>query len=119
MIKLQVAKYINSIVQHCLTREISPAQRQAELAMEYMKRLGYRPLELVNTLYEVIGLAMYLTNQDVPEWSSERNEERMLCILGLNVSKNDAYNNVYRESFFGPQGTNTRLKTVIKMLFIV
>lgn len=116
MIKLQIAKYINSIVQQCLAGEINPAQRQAELAMEYMKRLGYRPLELVNTLYEVIGLAIYLTNRDVPEWSSERNEERMLCILGSNVNKNDAYNNVYRESYFGPQGINTKLKTVIKIL---
>jgi hypothetical protein len=108
MVILQFSKYINSIVEHCLSGKIESARRQAELAMEYMDEHRYRPLKVVNTLYEVIGLALYLLNRDLPEWSNEMNEKRILFILGSSFDKKDAYNHVYHESYFGPKNQNTK-----------
>lgn len=108
MVKLQVIKYINTIVKQCLAGEIGSARKQAELAMEYMDEHRYRPLEIVNALYEVFGLALYLLNRDVSEWSNEMNDKRILFILGSNFDTNDAYNGVYQESYFGPDDQNTK-----------
>lgn len=101
MIKLQISKYVNTVVKHCLAGEIRSAQQQAELALNYMNKRRYRPLMIVNTLYEVLGLAMYLVNQDMPEWSNEINEKRILFILGADTHENDSYKRVYQESYFG------------------
>lgn len=106
MIKLQVAKYINVIVGLCLAGKIHSAQRQAELALKFMDERWYRPKKIMYSLYEVFGLAFYLVNQEIPEWSSELNEKRILFILGLNVHKNDAYENAYQESYFGHHDYN-------------
>jgi len=106
MVNLQIAKYFNSIIEHCLSGEIESAQREAELAMEYMDDHRHRPLKVVNALYEAIGLALYFLNRDIPEWSDEMNEKRILFILGSSFNKNDAYNQVYRESYFGPNNRN-------------
>jgi len=106
MVKLQVSKYINSIVEHCLSGDIESARRQAELAMEYMDEHRYRPLKVINALYEVIGLALYFLNRDIPEWSEEMNEKRILFIMGSSFDKKDAYSHVYRESYFGPDNRN-------------
>lgn len=103
LVHLHVSKYINSIVQHCLFGKIWRAQREAELAMAFMKKKFYRPLELVNTLYNAFGLALYLVNQDVPKWSDELNNNRILYLFGSNIVKNNSYNNVYKESYFGPK----------------
>ncbi|XP_060851648.1 outer dynein arm-docking complex subunit 4-like [Rhopalosiphum padi] len=108
MVILQFSKYINSIVEHCLSGKIESARRQAELAMEYMDEHRYRPLKVVNTLYEVFGLALYLLNRDIPEWSNEMNDKRILFILGSSFDKKDAYNHVYHESYFGPKNQNTK-----------
>jgi len=108
LVKLQTAKYVNSIVKHCLSGEIGSARRQAELAMEYMIEHRQRPLKVVNALYEVFGLALYLLNRDIPEWTNEMNEQRILFILGSSFDKKNAYNQVYRESYFGPDEQNTR-----------
>lgn len=108
MIKLQVAKYINMTVRHCLAGEIGPAQRQAELIMKYMNKQRYTPMGIVNTLHEVLGLTLYLVNQDVPKWSKELNHKRMMFILGSKTDKNDAYNNAYQESYFGTCSCNLR-----------
>lgn len=106
MVKLQVSKYINSIVEHCLSGDIESARRQAELAMEYMDEHRYRPLKAMNALYEVIGLALYFLNRDIPEWSEEMNEKRILFIMGSSFDKKDAYSHVYHESYFGPDNRN-------------
>ncbi|XP_029345796.1 tetratricopeptide repeat protein 25-like [Acyrthosiphon pisum] len=106
MVKLQTSKYINSIVEHCLLGEIESARRQAELAMEYMDEHRHRPLKVVNALYEVIGLALYFLNRDIPEWSDEMNEKRILFIMGSSFDKKDAYNHVYHESYFGLDNRN-------------
>ncbi|XP_025195098.1 tetratricopeptide repeat protein 25-like [Melanaphis sacchari] len=108
LVKLQVSKYINSIVEHCLSGKIELARRQAELAIEYMDEHRYKPLKIVNTLYEVFGLALYLLNRDIPEWSNVMNHKRILFILGSNFDEKDAYNHVYRESYFGPENRNTK-----------
>jgi len=106
MVKLQISKYVNSIVQLCLSSEIESARRQAELAMEYMDEHRHRPLKVVNALYEVIGLALYFLNRDIPGWSDEMNEKRILFIMGSIFDKKDAYNHVYHESYFGPDNRN-------------
>jgi len=108
LIKLQVAKYINSIVEYCLSSEIELARRQAELAMKYMEEHRFRPLKVVNTLYEVFGLALYLLNRDVPEWSNEMNDKRILFILGSSFDEKNAYNHVYHESYYGIKNQNTK-----------
>jgi len=106
MVNLQISKYFNSIVKHCLSGEIESARRQAELAVEYMDKHRHGTLKVVNALYEVIGLALYFLNRDIPEWSDEMNEKRILFILGSSFDKNDVYNHVYRESYFGPDDRN-------------
>ncbi|XP_022180767.1 tetratricopeptide repeat protein 25-like [Myzus persicae] len=118
MVKLQVSKYFNTIVQHCFSGDIESAQRQAKLAMEYMYEHRHRPLKVINALYEVIGLALYFLNRDIPEWSDEMNEKRILFILGSSFDKKDAYNQVYHESFFGPDVRNKMiyLKKLTKQL---
>jgi len=108
MVKLQVSKYFNSIVQHCFSGDIKSAQQQAKLAMKYMDEHRYRPLKVINVLYEVIGLALYFLNRDIPEWSDEMNEKRILFILGSSSDKKDAYNHVYRESYYGPDDRNNK-----------
>lgn len=108
LIKLQVAKYINSIVEHCLAGELDPAKRLADLAMKYMDKNCYRPSNVLNALYEVFGLAQYLVNREIPEWSKEMNDKRIFFILGSNVVKNDRYNNVYHASYFGVSDFNPR-----------
>lgn len=113
LVKLQVSKYINSIVQHCLSGEIWRAQRQSELAMKYMNDKFYRPPELVNTLYEAFGLALYLVNQDVPNWSNELNNNRILYLFGSNTVKNNLYDHVYEESYFGSNNSTKYNKQLI------
>lgn len=108
LIKLQVAKYINSIVGHCLAGELDPAKRLADLAMKYMDKKCYRPLDVLNALYEVLGLAQYLVNREIPEWSNEMNDKRILFLLGSNIVKNDPFNNVYQTSYFGVSDFNPR-----------
>lgn len=103
MIKIEVAKYVNTIVTHCMDGRITPAQQQAELALKYMDSHGYKPLEIVNKLYEILGLALCSVNQDIPKWSNELNDKRILFILGSNVDNDDAYNHLFNESYFGPR----------------
>lgn len=104
IIKLQVAKYVDTIVKHCLTGAIGSARLQAELVLNYMDRNWYRPLNVVNALFEVFGLAIYLVNQDVPKWSDELNAKRIMFILSsFDDGETDAYKNFYHESYFGPQ----------------
>lgn len=97
-----MAKYVETITKHCLAGGIGKARRQAELALEYMDRHWYRPLNVINALYEVFGLAIYLVNRDVPEWSDEMNAKRIMFVLGSGDG-NGAYANVYRESYYGPR----------------
>lgn len=108
MTKLQVAKYMDVIVNHFLAGEVGPTIRQAELAMDYMNKQLYVQSDIVNVLFEVIGLTLYLINRDKPEWSDDLNEKRILFILVSNADKNDAYNNVFQESYFGPTNYNSR-----------
>lgn len=106
MIKLQVAKYVNTLVTHCLNGRIIHAKQQAELAMKYMETHWYKPLEIVNNLFEVLGLAICLVNQDISKWTEELNDKRILFILGSIVEKDSAYNNLFYESYFGPHNHN-------------
>jgi hypothetical protein len=106
MIKLQIAKYVNTMVTQCLDGRIIDAKQQAELAMNYMETHRYMPLEIVNNLFEVLGLAICSVNQDVSKWTEDLNDKRLLFILGSNIEKNDAYNNLFYESYFGPHTHN-------------
>ncbi|VVC28413.1 Tetratricopeptide repeat,Tetratricopeptide repeat-containing domain,Tetratricopeptide-like helical [Cinara cedri] len=117
MIKLQTAKYVETIVKHCLAGELESARQQAELALKYMDHHWYRPLNVVNALYEVFGLAIYLINRDVPEWSDELNKNRIMFLFGSSnaADRNGAYEKVYRESYFGPQENSNRRSTLKKL----
>lgn len=106
MIKIQLAKYVNTIVTHCLDGRVVSAQQQAELALEYMESQWYKPLEIVNNLYEVLGLAICSVNQSIAKWSNELNDKRILFVLGSNVDNDNAYNNLFYESYFGPRNRN-------------
>lgn len=108
MIKLQIVKYVHTVVTHCLAGEIRQAQRQAELAMKYMEKQRYTPLNVINIIFEVIGLALYSVNQDVPKWSNDLNHRRLLYILGLKTDENETYNKMFEESYFGPSNYNAQ-----------
>lgn len=104
----QISNYINIIVEHSLAGEIRLAQRQAELAVEFMEKNQCKSLDVVNSLYEVLGLALYLLNQNISKWSEELNEKRILFILGSIIDEDDPYYNVCYKSYFGFYCSYTR-----------
>lgn len=103
---LQIAKYLNTIIQLIVNQEIKEAKQKTELMTDFMEKNNYNSIRILDVVYQSFGVAQYLLFQFINELNEEKNYHRMLILFG--ATKNLLKNIPLQESIFGPYDSNPK-----------
>lgn len=103
---IQIARYINTIIQLIMNNEIKDAVQKTNLMIKFMEKIMYNDsIIILDMIYRSFGVAQYLLFQDLDSWNKERNHDRMLILLGATKNFNDV---PLQESILGPYDSNPK-----------
>lgn len=103
MRQLQIAKYLNTIVQQIIYKKIKEAKQMTSLLIHFTEKINYNSKVILEFIYQCFGFAQYLLFQNMVELNEEQNFQRMLILLGANKQMNCI---PLMESVFGPFDSN-------------
>lgn len=103
---LQIAKYLNTIIQLIINNNIKEAKQKMELMIHFMDKTHYNSIRILDAVYRSFGVAQYLLFQYITGLNEKKNNQRILILLG---ATNNLSNSIpLHESIFGPFDTNPK-----------
>lgn len=105
IIQLQIAKYLNIIIQLLVYKKIKEAKQMTSLLINFTEKIHYNSDLILNVIYQSFGVTQYLLFQNMTELNEEQNYQRMLILLGANKDINCI---PLQESVFGPFDSNAK-----------
>lgn len=106
MRNLQIAKYLNTIIQLIINEEIKEAKQKTELMINFMDKKHYNSIKILDVVYQSFGVAQYLLFQYINGLSEIKNNDRILILFG--ITRNLSKNIPLQESIFGPYDSNPK-----------
>lgn len=102
---LQISKYLNTVMYLILNNEIKEAIHKTELMVEYMDKIHFNSIHILDVIYQSFGVRLCLSFQYLDRWNEEKNYKRMLILFGI---RNNLSSYLFDESFFGPNYSNPK-----------
>ncbi|XP_050435211.1 uncharacterized protein LOC126842326 [Adelges cooleyi] len=118
MQNLQIAKYLNDVLQLIIERQFKEAKQKVDLLNSYLEKIHCNSdssQSVMSLIYKAFGVAYYLMYKDMRGWSEEENHQRILTMLG---STNHSNSITYEESFMGhhdPKPNVTKQQLLIRI----
>ncbi|VVC30867.1 Tetratricopeptide-like helical domain [Cinara cedri] len=105
---LQMAKYLNTLIQLILNNKLNEATQKTEILSNFMEKIHYKSNVIIDVVYRSFGVAQYLLFQDTNEWNEQKNHQRMLVFLGAAKDVSEMNMVIFIESIFGRYESNPK-----------